>query len=138
MDKEKQYTGYVDPGKAYSWQDVKIYLDGQEVKGNYTVNAVAFPKEIDLKTIEFDEEFIKETITNYFKGFFDDMRMVFGEVEGWPAFGFIGKRGGNEFCYSFDVRKFDAEKKDGMLYHWLESIMGEIVKSEKTILLEKK
>lgn len=128
--------------KMYMWNDAEIYLNGIKVNGvdplRYSVSAVAIPKAVDLKELEFDEVFITSILTNYFKGFFDNMRIVYGEVEGWPAFGFIGNRGGNEFSYSFDVRKFDLEKKDGMLYHWLESIMGEIISSEQTILLEKK
>jgi hypothetical protein len=78
-------------------------------------------------------ETMETTIREYFRDFFTGIKFYTGSVNGLDAIGFDGWRNGNKYSFSTNQVGYPGE----MLFHWLENIKGEIVASEKTILLEK-
>jgi hypothetical protein len=74
---------------------------------------------------------LEEIVKEYFNYFFTDIKVYTGFVNGRDAVGFDGLRNGNKFAFSTN-----QVFTNPMLYHWLESIKGECITAEETILLE--
>ncbi len=73
-------------------------------------------------------------IQEYFTGFFDELKFYYANGRGLPNLAFDGKRNGNVFSWFVPHNMYEGE----MLFHWLESIKGDCITAEQTILLEKK
>lgn len=85
-----------------------------------------------------DTPALEKVIREYFADYFDEMKFYFTDILGNPVFCFRGWRNGNVFnTNNLDTFIWHLANTNGEIYHWLENIKGDFVRSEQTVILEK-